>query len=331
MERSLVHIEKIIDIQPIPDADKIVVASVLGWKCVVGKDDFKIGDYCVYFEIDTVAPQKPEFEFLRKNNFRIKTIRLRKQLSQGLAFPINKLFPNGLDCKEGMDVTDQLGVVKYEVPIPAQLSGEVRGSRPGWIPYTDETNIQNCLGCIDEIKNIPCYISVKINGTSSSFGKLNDEYHVTSRNLSLKETDDNTFWKVSRKYNLKEKLPNGYVIQGELAGPSIQKNPLGLKEWELFVFNVIQITDRKHLDYNDLISFCKEYQLQTVPIEKDNFILGDEINLEKLIKMSEGKYPISHKNREGIVIRPMKFIYSETLCGRLSFKVLNNVHLEEEK
>ena len=110
-ERALAHIEQIVDIQPIPNADRIEVATVLGWKVVISKtDNFHIGDKIIYVEIDSKLPDKPEFEFMRDRKFRVKTIRLRGQYSQGLILPITLL---NKDYPIGTDVTKELGITYY--------------------------------------------------------------------------------------------------------------------------------------------------------------------------------------------------------------------------
>ncbi len=99
-ERKLASVVKIVDIQPIKDADAIVVASVKGWKVVVKKGEFNVGDLAVYYEIDSFLPVRPQFEFLRKSSFkrmgssegfRLKTIKLRGQISNGLLMPLSSL------------------------------------------------------------------------------------------------------------------------------------------------------------------------------------------------------------------------------------------------
>lgn len=111
-ERMLAHVEQIINIQPIPDADKIEVATVLGWKVVIAKsDNFKVGDKVVYIEIDSKVPERPEFEFLRDRKFRVRTIRLRGQYSQGLILSMSILGNKDYDI--GADVTKELGITYY--------------------------------------------------------------------------------------------------------------------------------------------------------------------------------------------------------------------------
>jgi len=136
MSRVLAKIEKIVDLSPIENADFIEVATILGWHCVVKKGEFKIGDLCVYFEIDSILPEWSIFEFMRDRHFKVKTIKLRKQISQGLALPLNDeildiLYKdikiniprlNDLEHKyfakkansEPFNVTEILGVTKYD-------------------------------------------------------------------------------------------------------------------------------------------------------------------------------------------------------------------------
>lgn len=131
--RKLVSIQTILDIQPIPNADAIEVVTINGWKVVAKRGEFKINDFCCYFEIDSFLPVKQQFEFLRKScyrkladgseGFRLRTIKLRGQISQGLALPLsyfNKELEN-YDVAVGCDVTDLFEVKKYEPPMPPSL------------------------------------------------------------------------------------------------------------------------------------------------------------------------------------------------------------------
>lgn len=111
---KLASVEKIINIQPIPNADAIETATVLGWEVVIKKGEYKVGDLCAYIQIDTIVPDKPEFEFLRERKFRVRTIKLRKQISQGLIVPL-PINSRGFTTQwnEGDDLTDVLGIIKY--------------------------------------------------------------------------------------------------------------------------------------------------------------------------------------------------------------------------
>jgi RNA ligase (TIGR02306 family) len=233
--RKLATIRKITDIRPIEGADKIEIATVGGWNVVVAKDvEHKVGNSVVYCEIDSFLPIKEEFEFLRKSSykkmgdqegFRLKTIRLRGQLSQGLILPISVVpitqFATGHDLPEGLDVTEMLGIVKYEPPIPAELSGKVKGGFPSFLRKTDEERVQNLVKEYEEYKltsEHQFYMTEKLDGSSATFYMNESEFGVCSRNLELLETEGNTFWKVARELDLenKFKIKGNICLQGEL-------------------------------------------------------------------------------------------------------------------
>jgi len=337
MDTNLATIQVIKSLSSIPNADAIELAETMGWKVVVKKGDFRVGDKCVYCGIDTILPEKPEFEFLRKVHFRIKTIRLRKQLSQGIIFPLT-ILPTAT-YSEGQDVTTEVGITHYEKPVPVQLAALDRGDFPSsYVLKTDEIMVQNILPVLEELKGKEVYITVKCDGTSATFvntGRNSEvDIHVCSRNLSLKETEGNIYWQMFHKYKLDEVLKIGhYAIQAELCGPGIQKNRLGLKEHQIFVFNVYDVDKGQYLNYSEMIKYCVAWNLPTVPIHS---IYKFDFTLDQLLEMAKGTYESGQK-REGIVIRPVEEMYSQFIDdhygmrGRLSFKVLNNDYLEKDE
>lgn len=331
MERKLASIQKVADICAIPNADRIEVAKVNAWETVIRKGEFKVGELCVFCEVDSILPFAPWSEFLRDKKtpdkpIRLRTVRLKKQLSQGLALPLSILPPATYNI--GDDVTETLGIIRYEPPIPTCLAGQVKRQFPTHIvPKTDEFRIQSYPELINEFKGKEVYISVKCDGTSVTFIHMDGEFDVCSRNLSFKESD-NVYWEMFKKYNLSSVLSKGnYAIQGECVGPGIQKNRLGLKGHEIFVFNVYDINNHKYLDYKDFIEFCSVNNLPHVPIIETCIF---DFTIEQLLEKAKGKYE-SGKEREGVVIRPVVEGYSETLTGRASFKVLSNDFLEKEE
>ncbi len=211
MERKLASVRVINDIQKIPEADMIELAIVDGWKVVVAKNvGHKIGDMVIYCEIDSFLPIKEEFEFLRKSSykkmgdqegFRLKTIKLRGQVSQGLILPISVLNPTDTNIYvtpfEGLDVTEMLGIVKYEPPIPAELAGKVKGLFPSFIRKTDEERIQNLASEYELFKTqnkegVKFYVTEKLDGSSATYYFKDGIFGVCSRNLELLETEGNT-------------------------------------------------------------------------------------------------------------------------------------------
>jgi RNA ligase (TIGR02306 family) len=334
--RKLASIQRIKDVQPIEGADRVEVVSILGWKVVTRKNEFKVGDLCVYFEIDSILPRNPWNDFLADKNkpdkpFRVRTARIRGQISQGLAFPLKTIFNDSVinSLNEGTDVTEIIGVEKYEPQIPAQLSSDVKGTFPSIVPKTDETRIQAEPNLLEECAGIPMYWALKVDGTSATFVNVDGEHHVCSRNLSLKEKEGNTYWEMYHKYNLKKVLDENpdYAIQGEIAGPGIQKNTMGLEEHTLFVFNVYDVKEGKIISYAGMNDFCKYYGLKTVPIAMVNEYINTTDTVEDLVEFAnKAKYP-NGKPAEGYVIRPMIPQYSKVLNSRMSFKIINNKYL----
>lgn len=334
--RKLVTIEKIQDIQPIEGADLIAKAKVKEWWVVIRKDEFKIGDKALYFEIDSLLPVKPEYEFLLRGStpkkmlvdgkeiegIRLKTIKLRGQISQGLAMPTS-------DSREvGTDVTEELEVIKYEPPISPDIAGIVKGLFPSFISKTDEERIQNCSEILENNKGETCYVTSKLDGVSTTFYKNKSEFGACTRKLELKEDPNNTLWKMVEKYDLKNVVPEGFAIQCELMGEGIQKNTLKLKGHKLFVYNLFNIMEQKYLDYDVLVEFVKENNLDMVPVIDDNFVLNH--SCEDLLKLAVAKSPINPDVlQEGIVIRPLKEKNTSIsgVLDRFSFKVISNEYL----
>ncbi len=321
--RKLASIQRITALNPIPNADAILKATVLGWELVIKKDEFQVGDLCVYCEIDSMMPKTPAFEFLRNYNFRIKTIRLRGQISQGICLPLSVL-PADTPIVEDADVTEILGVEKYEIAMPANLSGEMAGLFPGFIPKTDETRIQVLQKMLDKYQNQAFYVAEKLDGSSVTFFIKDGIFGVCSRNYELKETAGNTYWEVARKENIEEKLRTlggNWAIQGELVGEGIQKNKYKLKGQTVFLFTIFKIDNFKYLDFADFVETAKNLGLKTVPILEKNYILTNDI--AALVQKSIGK-SVLEKNtqREGLVFRPLQEA-REMIGGRVSFKAIN--------
>lgn len=339
--RKLATVQKINKLTPIENADSLEVASILGWKVVVKKGEFKEGDLCVYCEIDSLLPDKPEFEFMRDRKFRVRTIRLRGQVSQGICFPLDILkcwwVTPLVVVKEGDDVTDNLMIEKYLPQIPANLSGLVKGTFPSFIPKTDETRVQVLQSVLDRYVGMKCYVTEKVDGSSATYF-YKDEFGVCSRNLELKETEDNLFWKQARQNKIEEKLKQAfedsgyhYAIQCEIIGQGIQKNNLKIEGNKIPCFNVFNIDKFEYLNYKEFIDFCEKYEIETVPILEDNYSLENDI--DKLLEKAKGTSRLNPKiYREGIVIRPLierTDLEMSTGLGnaRLTFKAINNDYL----
>ena len=359
MERKLASIQVISEIKPHPNADRLEIARVLGWDVVIAKDEgFKVGEKVVYFEIDSCLPVGvPEYEFLRKNSyknspilgevFRLKTIRLRGVVSQGLILPLEICFKdcmpiNGPDGFEiGEDVTEMLNIKKWEEPETAKLGGDAVGKRPSWIIKSDETRIQSVPEILDEFGDKDYYISLKYDG-SSFFIALdeNDEFHFGSHNLELKPIErPGSFYNYILENHLQEKLlavknrlnaSKIYVI-GELVAPGIQRNPLKLLKMQWIPFTVG--VDGKRLGLYDMQAVVEDLGLKMVEVEE----IGKNLKsvyptIESLLERAgEDRKHIYPGECEGIVIRPVQPTFSEVLGTDLSFKVINNKYLLKEE
>jgi RNA ligase (TIGR02306 family) len=252
--RHLATVETITEIAAIPGADAIVRARVRGWDVVVRLDEFRVGDRCVYFEIDSLLDvADPRFEFLAARGVRttvdgrrghvLKTAKLRGQYSQGLALPVSA-FPELGEAGVGQDVTATLAVVKWEPPIPVELAGEVLGPRPSWIPMTDEERIQNIPEILDA--TAAWVATEKIDGTSSTYyiDGTSDDRGVCGRNWDLVASDSSTLWRLARAHDVHELMAATWpgsraAVQGEVYGEGVQGNPLKLRGQHLGVFTIL--------------------------------------------------------------------------------------------
>src|SRR5439155_12763350 len=221
--RKLASIQTVNAVEPIPNADAIEKVRVLGWWVVAKKGDHKPGDKLVYCEIDSLLPERPEFEFLRPSSFkpaqtdasgatvlpagfRIKTVKLRGQVSQGICFPLS-LLPSGAATEEGTDVTELLNVRKWEPPIPIGMGGKVKGQFPGFLPKTDETRVQVLESVLARHRGRTFYVTEKLDGTSFTAFLRQGEFGICSRNLWMDESDEsNVLVRLASGLRLEEKL-----------------------------------------------------------------------------------------------------------------------------
>jgi len=342
--RKLASVKKIDRLDPIEGADKIEVASIGGWKVVVAKDvGHSVGDRVIYCEIDSFLPMEPEFEFLRKSSykklvdgtegFRLKTIRLRGQISQGLILPLSdavsvmkrrngEVYSEMLE--EGFDASDLLGITKYEPPLPASLAGKVKGVFPSFLQKTDEERVQNLSseysGWGVQSKH-QFYATEKLDGSSSTFYYRDGVFGVCSRNLELLETEENTFWRVAREMDLENKMKSlGYNIclQGEMIGEGIQGNPYKIKGQRVFFFNAFDIDKYERIPYPGFMEIMESLNLDYVPCVAFPFLLPSSV--DGMLNLAEGKSSLNpNTEREGLVIRSMDM--------SISFKAISNKFL----
>lgn len=328
--RKLASIQRIIALEPIEGADSIEKATVLGWQLVVKKDEFGVGNLVVYCEVDSLMPDWQAFQFLKPRGMRIRTVRLRGQVSQGICFPLS-ILPADFKIEEGADCTDVLGISKYEPAMPACLSGIAKGKFPSFIPKTDETRVQVLQKVLDKYKGEKCYVTEKLDGSSATFYLRDNTFGVCSRNLELIEDAENSFWKVARQMDIESKLRatgRNLSLQGELIGEGIQGNKLKLKGQAVKFFNVFDIDKFEYLNYLDFNKLLTELELPMVPLVALDYKLENDI--ESIVKMATIKSQLAKDVwAEGIVIRPHKerielFLSNENFNnGRLTFKAIN--------
>jgi len=329
--RKLVTVRKVLDLQPIEGADAIEVATVDGWKCVVKKGDFKVGDFGVYFEIDSVLPELPEFEFMRARHFRVRTIRLRGQLSQGLLMPFGVLTGIAEPQEPNLDLAQVIGVTKYEAPIPAQLAGTVKGNFPAFISKTDQERVQNIVQEVVDLQGKAFEITEKLDGTSMTAYWKDGEFGVCSRNLDIIDTEGNAHWEMAKSLGLATCLAafnQNIALQGELIGEGIQKNPYKLKGKQFRIFDVFDITEARYMTPAERYYVLHALGLddQHVPFAHMNpFTLN--CSADELIKLAEGKSALADVPREGLVFKCMELVNGNPF----HFKVISNSYLENEE
>ena len=333
-ERKMATIRRIDTIGPIEGADAIEVATIGGWKVVVKKGEFAPGDLAVYCEIDSwiptaVAPfltkagQSPKI-FEGVEGERLRTIRLKGQLSQGLLLPTNIGGICVLGLEVGMDVSDILGIKKYEPPVPAALAGEVKGMFPGFIPKTDQERIQNLKAELAEWQRLGYTFerTEKLDGTSMTAFMVDGVFSICSRNLELKPNPDNSMFKAAAGQDLLAKLMltgRNLALQGELIGNGIQGNKYKYTGQEFRIFDIYDIDAKAYMSRGDRAAFVAQHSLKHVPVMASAFSLVG-LTIDDLLKMAEGKSvmgDITGPEREGDVYK----------CNEnpdVSFKVISN-------
>jgi RNA ligase (TIGR02306 family) len=321
MDRQLVSVETISAIDVIPDADMIVAAKIKGWTIVVKKDEFQVGDECVYFEIDSMLPLQDErFAFLASRGskdvdgvpyHRLKTARLRGVYSQGLALPVTAF---------DTDELDSLGIFKYEPPAltgqgdladvyPDRLASRTRAER-----------VQNVSGVWDQILAVgPWLPTEKIDGTSMSVFKTDDGHVIVcGHNYEIRE-GDNIYWRAARQYRLADLLSPGMGMQCELYGPGIQGNTLGVKTQQVAVFSVI--VDRRPVPRS-------EWSQEILELASPMYDLHIPESAELAVEQADGIKSLvaPERNAEGIVWHNVAGEYINEIQGT-SIKAISNRYL----
>ena len=354
--RKMATIRKIDALRPIVGADAIECAIVGGWTVVVKKGEYVAGDLAVYCEIDSFIPTaiapfltKPEnypkvFEGVEGE--RLRTMKLRGQLSQGLLLPLDYNPSNSdefayfgtngtveFQFNEGTDVSEALGITKYEAPIPAALAGEVKGMFPSVIPKTDQERIQNLKFELSEwlAEDLHWEVTEKLEGSSMTVYCIDGDVGVCSRNLDLKRFEENSLWRAAIKYDLEEKLKIGgrnLAIQGELVGNGIQGNIYQMRDQDFLVYDIYDIDAGRYFTPAERKAFVQVFGLNHCPVLAYSARLTDTLgitDMTQLLKFAEGKSVMGliGCEREGLVFK----------CHEkaVSFKVISNSYLLRQK
>ena len=373
--RQLVSVRHISALNPIPDADAIEVATVDGWKLVVKKGEFTVGESCVYFEIDSFLPESDErYAFLMKNGVRefegvrghkLRTIKLRGQVSQGLALPlksfpeiiaqlpisgVNPLVFTAEELAEkqaetsaqirAMDFSEVLGIKKWEAAIPAELAGQVKGLFPSFMRKTDQERCQNLLTEIFvDNKDARYEVTMKLDGTSVTMYHRDGEVGVCSRNLELKVNEENAGNSLVKMLldsgmgDALKTLGHNIAIQGELMGPGIQKNREQLKTPVFYIFDIqaldagIYLTpvERSKMYLKLLFDFGVKESMV-----QHVPILHDGVTLAEL-GISNVDELLNFADGPSITHPVREGLVFKKMDGTFSFKSISNLFLQKEK
>lgn len=359
MMRKLATIRTVAEIKPIEGADAIEHVRVDGWWVVGRKGEFKVGDLAVYLEIDSwvtheLAPHlskgKEPREFNGVKGERLRSVKLRGALSQGLLLPVDNIdgtpFITGywkedgigtiVTVKEGDDVTEALGIQKWEPPIPAQLAGKIAGHFPSWLRKTDQERIQNCFNDVSSKFNDKWVIEEKVDGSSMTVGYrrnagvidedgIDQQLVVCSRNLSLKLDDDNnTFVRVAKETAILGALKvygRNIGISGELIGDGVQGNKYNVKGHRWLVFDILDVDKGEYVTYEERQKIIDDLnrlgaKLEQTPLISIQRLTGE--TLESLLSLAESKSVVNPQaEREGLVFKNQKI-------PDVSFKAISN-------
>lgn len=356
--RKLASIRKIASLDSIPNADAIEKATIDGWEVVVKKGEFSVGDKCCYIEIDSVVPSdNPAFEFLEGRKYRVRTIKLRKQVSQGIAFPLEAL---GIeDLPEGTDLTERLKIKKYDPELQKEnlMLGDARKKKnpvhklllryawyrklwakkkawPAEVEKTDEERIQNIPSILRRENRRAFYETEKLDGQSATFFYLRQpwfwkvskkEFGVCSRNIWLKTKHPCNYWDIAEKFDIQNKLKSygkEVIIQGEIVGPGIQKNKYGLTELDFYVFNVYNKETDEWYGRHGIEAVCSALGLKMVPVIGQGPL--EELagsTVQEVVEHVKGNSTLAKVKREGSVFRELCAVTGQR---GISFKAINS-------
>jgi len=356
--RKLASIKRIQEIKSIEGADRICSYRVDGWWVVDTVGKYSVGDLVVFCEIDSWIPNslapflskgKEPREYNGVKGERLKTARLKGSISQGLLLPMSVLsvktdtgdYFGDWEQFEGHDVTERLGIQKWEPPIPAQLRGKIAGNFPNWLRKTDQTRIQSCYDDMSPLFDQKWVIEEKLDGSSLTVGyrkgdfildkdgqPIPEETVVCSRNLSLKlDDDENTFVRVAKQTGILDALKQygrNIGISGELCGEGIQKGSYNIKGHKWFVFDIYDVDKKRYVTWEERQAIVEDFKklgvsLDQVPVIAVGTLTG--MTVDSLLETAEGKSTLNVRaEREGLV-------FKNANDAEVSFKCISNKFL----
>lgn len=331
MERILAKIVSIDDVITHPNADTLDIAIIGGWQVVIRRGEYEKSQLAIMCEIDSWIPTelapflskgKEPREYNGVKGERLRTIRLRSEFSQGLLLPLSVLPASITDQSLETDVTEILGIQKWEPMFSANLAGNAKGNFPSTIIKTDAERIQNLNRELEKYQaaGLEFEVTEKIEGTSGTFAIVGGEFTVCSRNVNLKEDETNLYWKVARDLCIEEKLRTvgeDITIQGEIFGEGIQGNIYKLKGVYFNVFTVQQ--NMKYWEPARRREFVNSIGLDHAPVLATNMSLSN-MSIRDILAMADAKSVIGcNPLREGVVFK--------STDGKVMFKAVSNEYL----
>ena len=350
MSSLIIEVCKIENIITLENADKLEMVQVKGWNCLVGKGQYKIGDLVVFVPPDSIIPNelidRYELTYLRHGG-RVGTTKLRGYISQGLILDL----PNG-KFKVKDDVTEILGITKYEHPEPKisitgrQISKKKLNSM--FDKYTEIENINNYPDIFEQSDYI--VITEKIHGSNFRAANLEIEisrnqpffyclkkmfekyilkrkyeFIIGSHNVQLISDknyyDKNIYRIIADKYDLKNKIPEGYILYGEIYGKGVQELTYGLDNIDLAIFDIKD--QRGYISWDLVREFCLERDLKTPPVLYEGEWIND---LYKIYTTGNSLLSSKSQIREGCVIKCIPEKYHPRI-GRKILKSINPEYL----
>lgn len=343
---NLAYVARVLQLLPIPGKDLIELAVIKGWKCIVKKGEFAVGDLAIYLAIGSVPDfEDPNFAFLKQKNLtRIKTIKMGGVISQGLLGPLTWLTARGMvdvsELKEGDDVATAMGVTKYIPPeesgqyVPTADNAKKRDPFPDYVPKTDATRLQHAPDYYFEaIAGKDIVITRKEDGCSATFICYQNQFMICGRNYVWDTVDSSCahYFNIAAQYGLAEGMPalnRNLAIQGEICGPKINGNRLKLSQNRLSVFDIFDIDKQQYLSYDEMCAVCTTLGLTTVPLlyRGPATEAVSSLTVDAFLQLSDNTLYGPGIPAEGIVVK-VDPVLEEDVGGRVVFKVISNKYL----